>query len=101
MARLQHLNASERDALVQLGARITEVRRSVPRRTIRAVADAAGIDASFLGELERGRINPSFVVLLRIANALAVPVQALVVPPGAGEDETALDADPSATGEVE
>jgi transcriptional regulator with XRE-family HTH domain len=96
MARLQHLSASELDALVRLGARVTELRRSVPRQPIRAIADAARLDGSFLGELERGRINPSLVVLLRIANALAVPLAELVAPLVHVPEPAAPGDDPSA-----
>jgi len=42
-----------------------------------ALATRAGIDASHLGELERGRGNPRFTTLRAIAEALELPLSTL------------------------
>lgn len=93
--RLAHLTADEQAELARLGVQITSVRKSEPRRTIIAVAERAGINPSSLGELERGRTNVTYVVLLRLANALDVPVSDLVPPPLMSDQM--LNVDPTAT----
>lgn len=85
--RLGHLTAPELAELARLGAHVSAVRKSQPRRTITAVAQLAGINPSSLGELERGRVNPGYVLLLRLATALGVPV-ALLVPVDMAPDVT-------------
>jgi transcriptional regulator with XRE-family HTH domain len=78
MERLAHLTTDEQALMVRVGARISSVRTSERRRTIASVAELAAIDASYLGELERGRVNPSLATLSRVAVALGVPVKAFV-----------------------
>jgi len=84
--RLGHLSADERRVIVDLGQRVralrhqrnTEARAAgLPKVTIDALAHAAGINAAGLGEIERGRVNPSLMVLTRIARALGVSLVAL------------------------
>lgn len=84
--RLGHLTADERSVIVGLGLRVRALRRQrdtealaagLPRVTIAVLAEAAGINAAVLGEIERGRINSTLMVLTRIARALGVSVAAL------------------------
>lgn len=42
------------------------------------LAFEAQIDLTYLGGIERGRRNPSLLVMARIANALAVDLEQLV-----------------------
>ena len=42
------------------------------------VAFEAKIDLTYVGGIERGRRNPSLLVLVRIAAALGVPLDALI-----------------------
>lgn len=49
--------------------------------TIEALADAAGLSYSYVGELERGRRNPTLAVVEAIAGALNVRPHLLLVPP--------------------
>jgi len=49
-----------------------------PKVTTAVLAHAAGINAAGLGEIERGRVNPSLMVLTRIARALSVPLAVLL-----------------------
>ena len=42
------------------------------------LAFAAKIDLTYVGGIERGRRNPSLLVMARIADALSVPLQKLV-----------------------
>lgn len=65
---------------VEIGARMREL-RSGSRRTQAQVAEAAGIDASFYGQLERGRNVPSVKTLVAVARALGVEPGALLPGP--------------------
>ena len=85
--RIQHLSADERRVIVLLGQRVRALRSQrnaealaagLPKVTIDALAQAAGINAAGLGEIERGRVNPSLMVLTRIARSLGVTVSALL-----------------------
>jgi transcriptional regulator with XRE-family HTH domain len=42
------------------------------------LAFAAKIDLTYVGGIERGRRNPSLLVMARIAEALSVPLQKLL-----------------------
>jgi transcriptional regulator with XRE-family HTH domain len=65
------------DSRAILGRNIRRLRR---RRglTQEELAFEAGIDLTYMGGIERGKRNPSLLVLVRIAKALAVPLAKLV-----------------------
>ena len=42
------------------------------------LADQVGLDRTYISGIERGLRNPTFMVLLRLAEALKVPVRRLV-----------------------
>lgn len=65
--------------LEALGRRITEARLQ-RRTTMKALAEKAGVSASMLWSVERGRKAPTVVVLDRIARALGTPLGALLDP---------------------
>lgn len=46
-------------------------RRKAQGKTLEAFADTVGLSYSYLGELERGRVNPTLKVIERIATALS------------------------------
>lgn len=46
-----------------------------------ALADAAAIDRTYMSGIERGRRNPSLLVLQRLADALRVEIAQLVERP--------------------
>lgn len=48
------------------------------------LAGESGLDRSYVSGLESGRRNPTYLVLLRLARTLSVPIVVLVRP-GAGE----------------
>lgn len=52
-----------------IGSRLREARRS-KHRTLREVADAAGVSESFLSQVERGKMSASIATLRRIVAAL-------------------------------
>jgi DNA-binding XRE family transcriptional regulator len=85
--RIQHLSADERLVIVRFGQRIRALRThrnaeelsaGLPKLTIDALAKRAGINATVLGEIERGRVNPSLMVITRLARALDVTLPALL-----------------------
>lgn len=61
----------------EVGARLRE-RRAQLSRTLRQVAEAAGISAAHLSDVEKGRTHPSLPVLLRIGKALDLPLAQLL-----------------------
>jgi transcriptional regulator with XRE-family HTH domain len=63
----------------QLGLRLKQL-REVRGQSIRSMAVAAGVSASFVSQLERGYTNASIASLRKIAGALGVPVADLLDP---------------------
>ena len=59
--------------LAELGNRILLARQQLGL-TQEDLADRAGISVTFCGQIERGRRNPTFVVVYRIAAALETTV---------------------------
>lgn len=55
----------------QLGARLRQLRQA-RRLTQERLAERAGLSFKFLGELERGRGNPTLTTLTAISDALGV-----------------------------
>ena len=54
-----------------LGRNVRRVRQA-QRLTIEALADEARLSYSYVGELERGRRNPTLAIVERLASALKV-----------------------------
>lgn len=67
---------NERDAALRLGEMIRKERSG--RFTLSELASAAGIAAGSLSQIERGKGNPSFKTLQKIANALDLRIGDLV-----------------------
>jgi len=63
----------EDGAAVDIGERLRTIRQ-LRRRTLRDVADQAGLSESFLSQLERGRAGATISSLQRIAGALGIDV---------------------------
>ena len=59
-----------------VGERLRAI-RLLRRRTLKDVAEAAGVSESFVSQLERGRTNASVASLQRIAGALGIEVSDL------------------------
>ena len=66
-------------ALTLLGATIRQYRR-YRGLTQRALAERTDLNVTYLGEIERGIRNPSFLTLLRIADALQLRPSRLLRP---------------------
>ena len=70
---------TEDQYLVRLGKEIRKFRK-LHRKSLRELESAGVVTMSHLSQIERGKKNPSFKVLLRVANALGVDVRALIPP---------------------
>jgi transcriptional regulator with XRE-family HTH domain len=71
--------------LAELGNRILLARQQLGL-TQEDLADRAGISVTFCGQIERGRRNPTFVVVYRIATALETTVAGLCEDMAEGSD---------------
>jgi transcriptional regulator with XRE-family HTH domain len=70
--------AKEKIALnLALGAAMRSARLRVGE-TQRTLATRAGLDASHYGALERGESGPTYEALLKLADALAIPLHVLL-----------------------
>ncbi len=67
---------SEAQILRTLAGRIKYLRRS-KRWSQEQLAERASIQRSYLADLERGYRNPSVRTLVKVANAIGVPISAL------------------------
>ena len=68
------------EQLVMMGLKIKEARTS-RRMTQQALADASGLDRTYISLVEHGKQNLSIGAVLKIAHALDVPIGDLVVSP--------------------
>ncbi|MEI7531170.1 MAG: helix-turn-helix transcriptional regulator [Betaproteobacteria bacterium] len=60
-----------------LGVNIKEARAELGISQV-VLAKISGIDRSYISQLERGLVNPTFSLLLSLANALQVPLLTLI-----------------------
>lgn len=72
----------EEPVTVDIGERLRTIRR-LRHRTLRDVAEQAGLSESFLSQLERGRAGASISSLQRIARALGIDVSDVFTADGA------------------
>jgi transcriptional regulator with XRE-family HTH domain len=75
-AAVQAASSGDDAVHVELGERLRAIRQ-LRRKTLKAVAGAAGISESFLSQLERGRTNATIATLQRIATSLGIEVSDL------------------------
>jgi DNA-binding XRE family transcriptional regulator len=61
-----------------IGRQVQEL-RGARGWTQQQLADEAGLDRTYISGLERGKQNPTIGALLRVATALSVPLDRLVV----------------------
>lgn len=67
-----------------VGANIQRIRKT-QKLSIDRAAELAGVSKSMLGQIERGTVNPTIGVLMKVARGLHVPLEMLVEnrqPPG-------------------
>lgn len=74
---LQERSATELETMAAVGAALRASRAKL-NRSIESVARQAGLDASYLGELERGRANVSITTLADLARVLDVSLVELL-----------------------
>jgi transcriptional regulator with XRE-family HTH domain len=63
----------EADATVQIGARLKELRNQY-QYSIRGLAGLAGVSASLVSDIEKGKVEPSISTLKRMAAALGTNI---------------------------
>ncbi|MEE3383525.1 MAG: helix-turn-helix transcriptional regulator [Prevotella sp.] len=69
----------EREELIELG-KIIKSKRESKGLTQMELAAKSGVDRNYVGMLERGERNPSYLSLLKIAKGLGIPVFNLIKP---------------------
>ena len=62
----------------QIGKRLRELRRS-QGLTQKAMADRAGVDYTYIGKIERAEQIPSLGVLIKISEALSLPLDRFII----------------------
>lgn len=67
----------EKELLQQLGDRIRDI-RTKKNLTQYELADKCDINRNYIGMLERGERNPTFLTLLKIAKGCGVKIKDLV-----------------------
>lgn len=77
MARVSG-KTDEHSALTAIGGAIRAERLEL-KLSQEALADAAGIDRSHMGKIERGERNVTMLNLIRVADALHLPASILLV----------------------
>jgi transcriptional regulator with XRE-family HTH domain len=70
--------STNKHLLVTLGQRIRAARKAIGW-TQEDLADASGLDRSYIGGIERGERNISFISLCQIAKALRQDIASLTV----------------------
>lgn len=76
MARVSG-KTDDNSVLVAIGSAVRAERRE-RQLSQEALADAAGIDRSHMGKIERGERNVTLLNLIRIADALELPASGLL-----------------------
>ena len=71
------LDPAMRDWRAVLGRNVRKIRQQ-RRMTQEKLAFEAEIDLTYVGGIERGKRNPSLLVMVRIAEALSVPLTKLL-----------------------
>ncbi len=64
---------SDKEFLKKLGRRIRKIRKA-SRLSMETLAYKCGIHPTYVGEIERATVNPSVLSVVKIANALNVPI---------------------------
>ena len=75
--RMRDRSKADRAVLQRLGDAFAKRRRAAGKSRL-DVEEASGVTERFLGSLERGSANPSFLTLLKLAKALDVRLDDLV-----------------------
>ncbi len=74
---MKPITAAEKKSQLQFGLRVRKY-RFLAQLTQEVLAQRASLYRSYIGRIESGYANPSLVVVVALAHALAVPVDALM-----------------------
>jgi transcriptional regulator with XRE-family HTH domain len=85
----QRESVKPEEVLHNLGKTIRQIRRQ-RKMTQEDLAEIAGVNVKHLGEVERGKGNPTLQFLLKIAGALGTEMNDLFVASPAQEDKTSF-----------
>ena len=69
----------EKQELIALGTVIRE-KREAQELTQHELAERANVDRNYIGMVERGERNPSYMSLIKIAAGLGMPVYKMLKP---------------------
>ena len=69
----------EKQELIALGTVIRE-KREAQELTQHELAETANVDRNYIGMVERGERNPSYLSLIKIAAGLGMPVYKMLKP---------------------
>lgn len=69
----------EKQELIALGTVIRE-KREAQELTQHELAERANVDRNYIGMVERGERNPSYLSLIKIAAGLGMPVYKMLKP---------------------
>ena len=69
----------EKQELIALGTLIRE-KREAQELTQHELAERANVDRNYIGMVERGERNPSYLSLIKIAAGLGMPVYKMLKP---------------------
>lgn len=69
----------EKQELIALGTLIRE-KREAQELTQHELAERANVDRNYIGMVERGERNPSYMSLIKIAAGLGMPVYKMLKP---------------------
>lgn len=67
----------DRNELVALGSRVKQIRENL-NLSQREFADKCGLSKTYIGMLERGERNPSYLTLLQIAKCFGITLEKLI-----------------------
>lgn len=67
----------KRSQLIKFGTKLRLIREA-KGLSQEELAELAGLHRTYVGSVERGERNPTLLILLKLANALAVPLSTLV-----------------------
>jgi Helix-turn-helix. len=68
-----------KEELKKLG-QLIRAKRESQKLTQYELANKSNVDKNYVGMLERGERNPSYLSLLKIANGIGIPVNKLIEP---------------------
>ena len=75
--KLHYLNDMNRDKIIKLFAEKLRVERIKKNITQEKLAEMANITPEYLARIEKGKYNPSLIVIANLAKALSVSVDTL------------------------